>query len=125
MTFPKDPSYRFYNQISSEGEVQKQISGLRRQPFRCVVLEEPPSTLFESETSSRRVFEVPLKYAGYRHGPSAYLVCTKDQAIGVEPQEVMSSDGFDFVERVEADHSPFLSRPQETADFIKRFLATL
>lgn len=62
--------------------------------------------------------------------PSAYLVCTKDNAIPLPIQEGMiagaqgaNSKAFDIVEKVEASHSPFLSLPEKTAAFLEKVAA--
>ncbi|ORY10553.1 Alpha/beta hydrolase fold-1 [Clohesyomyces aquaticus] len=57
--------------------------------------------------------------------PNSYLLCEEDNAIPAVAQEAMveqaKSMGAEFeVERIKASHSPFLSMPDETVDFIRR-----
>ena len=68
------------------------------------------------------MFTQPLKYAGYKDIPCAYLLCRKDQAIPLEVQENMvKGAGFEiYTETLDAGHSPFLSQPKETADVVRR-----
>ena len=53
-----------------------------------------------------------LPAAGWHDIPSRYVICEKDQAIPVSVQEAMSRHA-DEVVRLDASHSPFLSRPDE------------
>jgi pimeloyl-ACP methyl ester carboxylesterase len=53
-----------------------------------------------------------LPAAGWHHIPSRYVICEQDQAIPVSLQETMSRHA-DQVVRLDASHSPFLSRPDE------------
>lgn len=61
----------------------------------------------------------------YRTIPSVYLICEEDNGIPPEAQEGMvkaaQDAGADLkAERLKSSHSPFLSRPEETADFLLR-----
>ncbi len=51
--------------------------------------------------------------------PSLYVVCTEDQALHPAYQERMAAR-CTRAERLEADHSPFLSRPDELAAILLR-----
>jgi pimeloyl-ACP methyl ester carboxylesterase len=53
-----------------------------------------------------------LPAAGWHDIPSRYVICEQDQAIPVSVQETMSRHADDVV-RLDASHSPFLSRPDE------------
>jgi hypothetical protein len=61
-------------------------------------------------------------HLAWRVIPSTYLMCEKDQAIPLAVQEAFVAPDREFweVERCDADHSPFLSRPQLTANVIRR-----
>ena len=53
--------------------------------------------------------------------PTWYLLCSKDNAIPIDLQEYMAGEaremGADLTTtRLDVDHSPFYSRPQETLD---------
>lgn len=61
-------------------------------------------------------------YNAFKHIDSTYLICENDNAIPLVAQEHMiSQPGARFtVERCKASHSPFLSMPELTANFIRR-----
>jgi pimeloyl-ACP methyl ester carboxylesterase len=63
----------------------------------------------------------PLTRAAWTQVPSTYVVCEQDQAIPVFAQEAMSARA-DTVLRLDAGHSPFLSRPAELADVLRGVL---
>lgn len=70
-----------------------------------------------------RVFFTPVTYVAYRDIPAAYLLCTKDQAIGIEFQRrIVENTGITETEELDASHSPFLSRPEAVVRFIRRVL---
>jgi pimeloyl-ACP methyl ester carboxylesterase len=54
----------------------------------------------------------PLPAAGWHDIPSRYVICERDRAIPVAVQQAMSRHA-DEVVRLDASHSPFLSRPDE------------
>ncbi|KAK3629705.1 hypothetical protein LTR56_017135 [Elasticomyces elasticus] len=64
----------------------------------------------------------PLTYAAWKHIPSTYLVCEKDNAMPLAAQEGMiRQQGANFtVERCSASHSPFISKPDLTAQVVRR-----
>lgn len=73
------------------------------------------------------VFSSKVTYAPWMDVPSSYLICELDNALPPAMQEGMVSaakavepKSFGHVERLEASHSPFLSRPKETAAFLER-----
>lgn len=62
-------------------------------------------------------------YAGWRDVPCWYLITLQDRALPTAMQEMAAQGavaaGADVtVRRIEASHSPMLSQPQKTADFI-------
>ncbi|KAK4548853.1 hypothetical protein LTR36_008626 [Oleoguttula mirabilis] len=63
-----------------------------------------------------------VKYAAWKHIPSTYLVCEKDNAIGLSAQEGMIAqpDAKFTVERCGSSHSPYLSMPDFTAEVVRR-----
>jgi pimeloyl-ACP methyl ester carboxylesterase len=63
----------------------------------------------------------PLSRAAWRELPSTYVVCEQDQAIPVFAQEAMSAHA-GTVLRLDAGHSPFLSRPAELAALLRDVL---
>jgi pimeloyl-ACP methyl ester carboxylesterase len=56
--------------------------------------------------------------------PSTYVRCTLDGAVPIEQQDHMAPR-CDHVVTLETDHSPFLSRPDETADLIAPLVTAL
>lgn len=66
----------------------------------------------------------PLTHATWQTIPSTYLFCSKDNAVPTFVQEMMVNDFAKGVEirkeHVDASHSPFLSKPDETAAAIQR-----
>ncbi|KAI9923899.1 hypothetical protein ASPWEDRAFT_26401 [Aspergillus wentii DTO 134E9] len=62
-----------------------------------------------------------LSYPAYWDIPSSYLACRNDIAIPYEMQLMMIDNAkFEHVETWDSGHSPFLSRPEDAADFIAR-----
>lgn len=67
-----------------------------------------------------------LEFEAYAETPAHYLYCTKDQALEVEVQKIMVANAEERTgavfrtEEVESSHSPFLSMPGKTAEFIRR-----
>jgi hypothetical protein len=64
-------------------------------------------------------FLQPVTGAAWRTIPSTYIECTLDGAIPIEHQRAMSSRCTNVV-TLETDHSPFTSKPAETADVLER-----
>lgn len=98
-----EPSYLFYNDLP-ETEAELWTSRLRKHSLAAIRDKEDV-------------------YGGWLDVPCWYLKCTKDQAIVPEAQrmliEIAREMGADVtVKEIEASHSPFLSRPRETVDFI-------
>jgi len=67
---------------------------------------------------------VQLERDGAAGPPRAYVIAARDRAIPTALQRRLVADNPD-VDAVEldADHSPFLSRPAELADALERFAA--
>jgi pimeloyl-ACP methyl ester carboxylesterase len=66
-------------------------------------------------------------YAAWKHVESNFLICTEDHAMPPMMQEAMPTMGdaegiktWKRVERIAASHSPFMSMPQETTNFVRR-----
>lgn len=65
-------------------------------------------------------------WAAWKRIPGFYLITTEDKALGVPAQEYWASlpdAQWKMVERIAAGHSPMLSKPTETLDFILRSAA--
>lgn len=70
-----------------------------------------------------KVFWSKVEHTAWREIPGVYLITEKDRAIPVALQEAMldAAKGHRFdVERRHTDHSPFVSRPEVTAEVIRR-----
>jgi len=77
------------------------------------------------EVQSLRALSDPVTVTGHLKLPTAYLLCTEDHAIPIDLQRQMAdwlaSEG-QLVHRheIDASHSPFVSQPKATADFIRK-----
>jgi pimeloyl-ACP methyl ester carboxylesterase len=67
-------------------------------------------------------FLEPVSAAGWRERPYAYLICDDDQCVPAAGQEELA-EGAGRIERIPASHSPFLSRPGEVEEFLRRAAA--
>ncbi|PYH91405.1 alpha/beta-hydrolase [Aspergillus ellipticus CBS 707.79] len=76
---------------------------------------------------SYQTFHSPCTYAAWKEVPSTYLYCLQDTAIPIAIQKTMvegTAKGHTiFTETVDASHSPFISKPVEVADALKRAVA--
>ena len=72
-------------------------------------------------TQSLEAFNQPMRNVAWKSIDSTYIICEKDNAIPLVAQEGMSQRCTRAV-RMNTDHSPFLSAPQELAALIKRSL---
>ena len=103
---PPGPQYYFYNDLPSS-EAAHWASLLRPQSWIAV-------------TSG------VVKAEAYRENPAHYLFCSKDQAIPIEGQKAMVTQaevksGKKFrTKELDCAHSPFLSVPERTAEFVRR-----
>lgn len=101
--FPNGPETVFYNDMSVEDTKS------------AVALLKPHSY----QTAHSR-----LTYAGWKHVPTTYIYCEKDNAIPIHVQKMMveeTAKGFGVrTEWLDASHSPFWSMPTETAEAIRR-----
>ena len=75
-------------------------------------------------THSLESFNQPIRNVVWQEIDSTYIICEKDNAIPLFAQEAMSQR-CTRAARIDTDHSPFLSAPQELANLIKRSLPTL
>jgi hypothetical protein len=70
----------------------------------------------------RAAFEQPLRAAAWRSVPSTYVICERDNAIPVFAQEAMAARA-STTQRLDTDHSPFLTRPEAVVDVIRSVIA--
>ncbi|EUC44144.1 hypothetical protein COCMIDRAFT_27452 [Bipolaris oryzae ATCC 44560] len=94
----------FYNDLSEE-EQKRWAAGLRTQGIAS--------------------FTTPTTYAAWKYIPSCYLLCQDDLALPPAVQEEMvkaaeEAGAIMHVTRIKSGHSPFLSRVDETAEWIQR-----
>lgn len=86
--------------------------------------DEIESAIAHLKTHSYQPFHSKVTYAGWKHLPTTYLYCLQDQAIPIQVQKMMVEDWAKGVgirtETVDASHSPFFSKPIETAMAIQR-----
>ena len=100
---PDNPGHVFYNDCSPE--VAERAAAALMPQSRISLTEE-------------------LGEAAWQTVPSTYVICERDNAIPPQLQELMSGRA-GGVERLDASHSPFLSRPGELVAILQRALATL
>ena len=68
-----------------------------------------------------RAFASVLTYAAYRDFPSAYLMCTKDNAVLYAIQQrFVAMAGIGDITEVASGHSPQISQPKAVTLFIRR-----
>jgi pimeloyl-ACP methyl ester carboxylesterase len=70
------------------------------------------------------VFSQELRAAAWQSVPSTYVICEQDNAIPPAAQEHMSGHA-GTVSRLDASHSPFLSRPHDVTAIIQETLAVV
>lgn len=100
---PINPEEIFYNDLPPE-QVKQCVAALKPFSYSC--------------------HHSPLTHATWQTIPSTYLFCSKDNAVPTFVQELMVNEfakGVEIrVEKVDSGHSPFLSKPDETAIAIQR-----
>lgn len=94
---PNTPEEIFYNDLSAD-EAKKSIDTLKHHSYKA--------------------FATKLTYPAYKHIPTTYHLCNKDNAIPLFVQEKMVEDARALgvtieTETFDASHSPFLSLPNE------------
>jgi pimeloyl-ACP methyl ester carboxylesterase len=70
------------------------------------------------------VFRQEIRAAAWESVPSTYVICERDNAIPLAAQEHMSAHA-GSVSRLDAGHSPFLSRPHDVTAIIQETLAVV
>ena len=73
------------------------------------------------EPQSMASIKAPVTAVGWRDVPTTYVICERDNAIPVPAQEMLAGRA-DNVHRLDASHSPFLSRPDEVVAIIRGVL---
>ncbi|KAK5018018.1 hypothetical protein LTR16_001123 [Cryomyces antarcticus] len=99
-----DPHQIFYNDLSAST-----AAALAAQ------LTHHPSATFDARTT----------HAGWRHIPTTYVLCDKDNAIPVQGQDALVQQargaGAEILEvRLDASHSPMISQPEAVAVAVRR-----
>ncbi|MFE9098137.1 alpha/beta fold hydrolase [Streptomyces sp. NPDC007264] len=89
-----------------------------RQPVPMFYTDVPQAEAEEATErlvpQSTRSFSEPLTRAGWHTVPSTYVVCERDRALPPQNQEELAART-GTVHRIQSDHSPFLSMPEEFA----------
>lgn len=70
---------------------------------------------------SMAAVKTPITAVAWRGIPTTYVICEQDQAIPVPAQEMLAGRA-GAVQRLDASHSPFLSRPGEVVEIIRGVL---
>lgn len=76
------------------------------------------------QTHSLATMQAPTLGASWKTIPSSYLICEQDRAVPVQFQEMMvnaaKGKGASVdVSRLDTGHSPYLTKPKETAAWIR------
>lgn len=76
------------------------------------------------QTHSLATIESPTLGASWKIIPTSYLLCEQDRAVPPQIQEIMINAAKEKgasieVTRLDSGHSPFLSKPVETAEWIR------
>jgi pimeloyl-ACP methyl ester carboxylesterase len=118
--------------LAGVGGVQPSWWNVRGALATAGVPGEPPEQLFyndlpddEARAAAGRLtsqavkpFSDPVTKVAWRTVPATYLVTGRDAVFPPEAQEGLAARAGATVVRIDASHSPFLSRPEETADVI-------
>ena len=99
-----DPKWWFYHDCPA-GEADRAVSMLRSQAWAVSLC--------------------PGRYTAYKDIPTSYLLCEHDRALPVAAQKsfvdaARAAGSKIHAEQLASGHSPFLSKPKETVDFIRR-----
>jgi pimeloyl-ACP methyl ester carboxylesterase len=79
-----------------------------------------------AEPDQPRLTELNLSAARYGSVPRHYIECLNDQTIPISDQRMMQDlQPCRSVTSLDADHSPFLSRPRELADALLKIAAEI
>jgi pimeloyl-ACP methyl ester carboxylesterase len=93
----------FYNRCSTE-DTEWATAQLRPMPTSVLIAPPPPSPAWQVL-------------------PSTYIVCTDDRILSQTAQEQMAENA-DSTMRMESDHSPFMSCPDELAAVLDKVIST-
>ncbi|WDZ94168.1 alpha/beta hydrolase [Herbaspirillum sp. WKF16] len=78
---------------------------------------------FGPQAVAPMVTPVALTEERYGKVPKSYIVCTRDRAIDPMLQRAMAArSGCGRIKELDSGHSPFLSRPTETAEMLHRLV---
>ncbi|MGO0788404.1 alpha/beta fold hydrolase [Herbaspirillum seropedicae] len=81
---------------------------------------------FRAQAMAPMTTPVQVSEQAYGKLPKSYIVCTRDRAIDPVLQRVMAArSGCSRIKELASDHSPFLSRPTETAEMLHRMATEL
>ncbi len=81
---------------------------------------------FRAQAIAPMTTPVQLSDDAYGKLPKSYIVCTRDRTIDPVLQRVMAArSGCSRIKELASDHSPFLSRPSETAEMLHRMATEL
>jgi len=97
--------------------------GVPGQPAEHLFYNDLPDDEARAATAQLRpqpmtAFNVPVTEVAWKTVPSTYVITLRDTIFPLEAMEGLAARAGSKAVRIEAGHSPFLSRPQETADII-------
>lgn len=80
--------------------------------------EEAHAAASQLQAQAAKAYSDPVTEAAWRTVPTTYLVTERDTVFPLPAQEALAARAGSTVVRIDTSHSPFLSRPEETADVI-------
>jgi pimeloyl-ACP methyl ester carboxylesterase len=107
-------------QVADDGE--SVMPGRPEEIFFNDVAEDAASAaVAQLAPQSMAAIKAPVRAVAWRDVPTTYVICERDNAIPVPAQEMLSGRAGN-VARLDASHSPFLSRPDEVVGIIRGVL---
>lgn len=105
-----------------EGKQWKLKDSATKVLFNDVEQEKIDEVLPQLQNHAKGTFDSKVTYAAWKHIQSTYVLCELDQAIPAEVQENMATQHGNkiTIEKLEAGHSPFLSKTDETVKLIRK-----
>lgn len=99
-----------------------------RDPLRLLYQDLPPDeAAYWSDKlveQSNAVKETRMERCAYTYIPSTYVVCTNDQAVPPQVQEIFAQGAGATIERLDSGHSAMLTKPNELLGLLEQAINT-
>jgi pimeloyl-ACP methyl ester carboxylesterase len=107
--------------------------------YNDVTIEEAAYWLSNLSSHALVTMNTSADYAAWKDIPAWYLICKRDKALNPDTQRALVKEAREYLdqvggagtggkniksEEIDTSHSPFLSRPEETAAFIEEAATT-